>query len=566
MMIVMKRYILLLGLLLAFFVPAWAQGDTSDADVVLNNNLPTGFNYQALIYANGKPVAEKDIKLRVTLQDDNTPYLVEEHQAKTTKTGWVEVLVGSKKPAEMENVPWEKSLLVKVEVDLGSGSYIALGRPVKMEPVPYALFARTAPIIKGNGDKEAPIFQVRNSRDLPIFSVYEDAVTMNVTERPAGTRRPRGGFAVKSFRSTESGHESTTRLSMDEGALSIFVDPVVRRPRGGFAVKTFKSSMRGDEEVETLFSMDERSTYFTLDQCQVGSTFQFRDRDEESKIIMNLKDGYIQTVSGKDKSTVLEKLPSSQSNTLFFSWVLPGEIPSPTAPIAFEFTNLMRWRTPVVKTGGKEVPYQISIVNNSTNTQGKNLSDYFTVGKIMKCTKDGSSYKMQEAEALMLKSDVKLVAGEKFPDGEIVISWAEYPNVVGRYQINPTQELLARADALVIGASTELIEYTAKSFVAELSALQITSNVYWPEVAHNMPFKLEVTDSNFEDYIKVVNREGDKIYFRLSDNEDFYNYVVANGTLTAADAYSIQVGMKATFPNGVYEETNFMLDMQIKKK
>ena len=195
----MKRYILLLGLLLAFFVPAWAQGDTSDADVVLNNNLPTGFNYQALIYANGKPVAEKDIKLRVTLQDDNTPYLVEEHQAKTTKTGWVEVLVGSKKPAEMENVPWEKSLLVKVEVDLGSGSYIALGRPVKMEPVPYALFARTAPIIKGNGDKEAPIFQVRNSRDLPIFSVYEDAVTMNVTERPAGTRRPRGGLCGKIF-------------------------------------------------------------------------------------------------------------------------------------------------------------------------------------------------------------------------------------------------------------------------------------------------------------------------------------------------------------------------------
>ena len=81
-----------------------------------------------------------------------------------------------------------------------------------------------------------------------------------------------------------------------------------------------------------------------------------------------------------------------------------------------------------------------------------------------------------------------------------------------------------------------------------------------------MPFKLEVTDPNVEDYIKVVNREGDKIYFRLSDNEDFYNYVVANGTLTAADAYSIQVGMKATFPNGVYEETNFMLDMQIKKK
>lgn len=566
----MKRYILLLGLLLAFFTPAWAQDDASDQDVVLKTDLPTGFNYQALIYADGKPVAEKDIKLRITLQDASTPYLVEEHNAKTSKTGWVEVLVGSQNPADMENVPWEKSLLVKVEVDLtGSGTYVVLGAPVKMEPVPYALFAKTAPIIRGNGDTEKPIFQVRNSRDLPIFSVYEDAISMNVAERSAGTRRPRGGFAVKTFRTTDHSNESSTRLALDDGALSLFVDPVLRRPRGGFAVKTFRSSLRGEEEPETLFSMDERSTYFTIDQCQVGSTFQFRDRDEEEKIIMNLKDGYIQTVSGNNKNTVLKKLPDPASTSLDVTWVASGGFPSYLIPYGLEFTNLMRWRVPEVQIDGNDVPYHISIIDNAPNAQGKNLSDYFTVGKIIKCTAAPVGYKMKEAEALMLKSDVVLVAGESYPYGSIQITWAEYPNVEYLHALGGgSGDILARPDQLGLGFRSSVpIDYNVKSFHDTIEALPLTDRAYWPEVAHNMPFKLEVTDPDYENYIKVINREGDKVYFKLSDNEDFYNYVVAHGEEEVSkNAYLINVGMRATFPNGVYPDEDFEFKIYIKKK
>jgi hypothetical protein len=82
-----------------------------------------------------------------------------------------------------------------------------------------------------------------------------------------------------------------------------------------------------------------------------------------------------------------------------------------------------------------------------------------------------------------------------------------------------------------------------------------------------MPFKLEVTDPDYENYIKVINREGDKVYFKLSDNEDFYNYVVAHGEEEVSKkAYLINVGMRATFPNGVYPDEDFEFKIYIKKK
>ncbi len=563
----MKKYILLLGLFLAFGASTWAQDNTED-DVVLNNNLPTCFNYQALIYADGKPVSETDIKLRITLQDQEKAYLVEEHSAKTTKTGWVEVLVGSQKPDDMLNIPWEKNLLVKVEVDLGSGTYISLGEPVKMEPVPYALFARTAPIIRGNGDADAPIFQVRNSHDFPIFSVYEDAISMNVTEAPAGTRRPRGGFAVKSFRTGDDGAEQSTRLSLNDGALSVYVDPVTRRPRGGFAVKTLKTDLRADSEPETLFSMDERATYFTIDQCQVGSTFQFRDRDEESEIIMNLQNGYIQSVKGSNKADVIEKLPDPATATTALNWFMPGEDAVLPTPVNLEFTNLTRWRVPQFIVNGNVVPYHITIEDLASNNQGKQLSDYLTVGKIIRCTAATGSpteYVKHEAEALMLKSDVKLEAEEYYPSGNIIISWAEYPDVKLTVGVNNANKILAHTDKLKLEAvKIEQINYTDKALTVSMTTTELTQDAYWAEIAHNMPFKVEVVDPNFASFLKVANRDGKLLYLTIADNEDFYKAVTEHGTLR--QGYEIKVKMKATFPNAIYPDVNFDMTLWVKKK
>ena len=284
---------------------------------------------------------------------------------------------------------------------------------------------------------------------------------------------------------------------------------------------------------------------------------------------MNLKDGYIQTVSGNNKNTVLKKLPDPASTSLDVTWVASGGFPSYLIPYGLEFTNLMRWRVPEVQIDGNDVPYHISIIDNAPNAQGKNLSDYFTVGKIIKCTAAPVGYKMKEAEALMLKSDVVLVAGESYPYGSIQITWAEYPNVEYLHALGGGGgDILARPDRLGLGFRSSVpIDYNVKSFHDTIEALPLTDHAYWPEVAHNMPFKLEVTDPDYENYIKVINREGDKVYFKLSDNEDFYNYVVAHGEEEVSKkAYLINVGMRATFPNGVYPDEDFEFKIYIKKK
>ena len=213
----MKKYILLLSaLLLAMFVQAQTKETRLNeklGDVVLENKLPASFNYQALITKDGAVASFVNLKLEITLQDEEgNQFLVEEHRAKTSRTGMVKLAVGagSAKKGKLDQVDWNKGIFIAIKADFGSG-YESLGAPVKMMAAPYALYAANAPLIRSNTTEEdAPIFQVQNSDGFPLFTVYEGGyVTMNVAEETS-TRRPRGGFAVKSF----SGGSAKPRMQL----------------------------------------------------------------------------------------------------------------------------------------------------------------------------------------------------------------------------------------------------------------------------------------------------------------------------------------------------------------
>ena len=164
----MKKQVLFLAaaMLLALFARAQETPATpSDellGDKVSSPALPTAFNYQALIYQGGKPVQEKEVVLKVKLQDEaGTVYYAEERAVTTAKTGLVNVTVGDAAgtvlAGTMDAVPWEKGLFVAAEVKLSAdAAYVSLGPAVKMQAVPYALYARAVPVIRGTKEgKEA---------------------------------------------------------------------------------------------------------------------------------------------------------------------------------------------------------------------------------------------------------------------------------------------------------------------------------------------------------------------------------------------------------------------------
>ncbi len=442
----MKYLFLLLMLSVSCLLHAQETGGDVVDDQLSAATLPTAFNYTALIYQEGKPVAEKTVKLLVKLQDPAGQVLYSEQiSAKTTKAGLVNVTVGagqgSVQQGSMEAVPWEKGLRVAAEVDIeGSGSFVSLGSPVLMQAVPYALYANTVSLVKGTKKgKEAgeSIFQVQNSEGAPLFSVYEDAVTINVpvTEE---TRRPRGGFAVRSFRRSmraeESGYQLTDRFTIGGGNVNVFIDPEgeTRRPRGGFAVMT-RNHFR-EEEPSTLpqhklFQVGEKETYFTIDKCEVGSTFQFRDRAEPEKVVANItKEGTIETLH-KPEDVVVKPRPVQRVGEYSLQWPWPIEhlyMKAYKFPVEgqFGFTNLIRWRVPLVTKGRDTMQIQrMEIINNEGDT--RRLSDYIKVHHFRNMLyKSDERYEVHDVMGVVLDSTFCLTPDFVFPKGKICIFYS----------------------------------------------------------------------------------------------------------------------------------------------
>lgn len=400
-------------------------------DVVRINQLPTNFNYQALITEKGEVVKEKELKLKITLlKDAEKQYFIEEHNVKTSSTGLVNLLVGTGTALKgtLAEVAWDEGIFIAIEADFGAG-YQSLGAPVKMMAAPYAQCALSAPVVRGTGlDKEQPIFQVQNADGFPVFSVYEDAISVNVAEDAEGTRRPRGGFAVRSFqavsmRGEKPMYEAIERLRLEDGRFRAYIDPEqdTRRPRGGFAVMTRDNSLRagnlptvGGDVV--LMNLSQRESYFTLDKNIASSSLEVRNRCNNDEMVLAFaNNGRIKT--GRTKDDALVKVEKNSSQTVAVTWPMEeGVVPPP--PLFFN--TFFRWRAPHVTFGGNEkISYNIELID----LEGKErITDYLSVGHYK--GKDGKL-----VYGLSLKPNVDMHGDTEIPKGKIKISSTANPSL-----------------------------------------------------------------------------------------------------------------------------------------
>lgn len=235
---------------------------------------PTGFNYQALIYKEGAPVAEQSVKLEITLQDaEGEKYYVEEHAGLTTaKSGLVNVEIGggTAQFGAMGDVRWEKGIFVAVRADVGGG-YASLGAPVKLQAVPYALYAMATRAVSTpeSKEKDEPIFEVVNSRGVQVLGVYEEGVRIQVSDGSLERRGPRGGFAIATTGDGMRGEPSfINRFTLADGGISLLVDEGegLRGPRGGFAIATLGEGMRGEPSSVNRFSLGGGGVRFLVDE------------------------------------------------------------------------------------------------------------------------------------------------------------------------------------------------------------------------------------------------------------------------------------------------------------
>lgn len=539
----MRKYIVLLSaLLLALTLQAQNKTTLKESlgDILLENKMPTNFSYQALIARDGKVVAKQNLKIEITLQDEEgNSFLVEEHTTTTSNSGLVKLPVGAGNPksGKLEKVDWNKGIFVAVRADFGKG-YESLGAPVKIMATPYALYAANAPLIRSNTtNPEAPIFQVQNSEGFPLFTVYEGGyISMNVSD-DASTRRPRGGFAVKTF----SGDNTKSRLQIADGRTDIGVDPITRRPRGGFSVKTYAGFRDGQKgEPKTLFNINDRATYFTLDQTALNSSFQLRSRCDDDVIMAFTKGGNIQTQH--EPEDVLERLPTASGSTNFeVGWQVFS------TPISYEatpgFTNLLRWRLPRVTIDAVPTKkYDIRIVDDPTTAR---LSDYLRVGKIRL---DGRT----ETLGLVLAANLVLDQNFTFPNGKIMVSSTEIPSLQKVIEFKgqkmlPLTDILEVQQVFVPGVTPADTEFSI-----HIKAKKITTNADLDLLLLNANIKYEILD-DWDECLEVEPSDRE-VKFTIRDRAKFDQKAPVGITKT--------IRLQLVLPNSIYKPVEFECQFQ----
>ena len=360
---------------------------------------------------------------------------------------------------------------------------------------------------------------------------------MNVADETS-TRRPRGGFAVKSFR----GESTAPRLQVADGRVDMFVDPLTRRPRGGFAVKTYGHLRDGESgETKTLFSMNDRAAYFTLDKNAKGSSFQLRSRCDEKVVMAFTKEGKIQTRN--EAADVIESLPEASPSTSFeIDWV---QYSTPLTYSEFPgFTNLIRWAIPRVKLSGNETTkFDIRIEDEPS---GARLSDYIRVGEVkeLQATKFG----------LALASNLVLDNNFVFPNGKIIVWSTEIPSLQKVIEFN-NQKRLSVEDVLEIANADENASMlqTDDKFSIELKATGITPNASFEHLLLNTDLKFEIQDE-WAQCLKA-ERDGMSVKFTVTDRTKFVTIATVGNTHT--------IPMKLVFPNNIYPSVSFELKVYV---
>lgn len=207
---------------------------------------PQGFSYQAVIRDNdGKPIANQTVKLRVKLQDNAGKVLYSEvHEKTTSSLGIINLTVGSGTdiagdPGTFKNVPWSSgNILIKIEIDpAGGNNFTSMGDPVKLQSVPYALYAESGKEIASapNAQDDEPIFVVRNKAGQIVFAVYQTGVRIYV-EDSEEQKGARGGFAVGGLTNKEKEAVEFLRITSDSARINVKPGTPGKGTRSGFAV------------------------------------------------------------------------------------------------------------------------------------------------------------------------------------------------------------------------------------------------------------------------------------------------------------------------------------------
>ena len=275
----MQRFILLLAAIALTATLAMGQA-------------PAGFYYTAAIYQNGRPVANRDVAIEITLKDNRGSSLLgpKSYAARTDAAGIVNILVEDEGNALL-TMDWSNGVTIHPAVTIDGGAKTPLA-PVKLAAVPYALNAVAGMTIKApeSFPTDEPLFAVKDSDGTPIFEVTRNGVFLNVNDSEA-TRGPRGGFAVNS-------RSRGNLMALDNGSVSFNVDDAsgTRGPRGGFAVNLITSENGRTREGEAgakapqpLMSLSENESYFSLSSCgDIDNQFTLRDRCNDNTPIFGV--------------------------------------------------------------------------------------------------------------------------------------------------------------------------------------------------------------------------------------------------------------------------------------
>ena len=211
-----------------------------------------GINYQAALRgADGQPLANREVGLRLTLLDGSNTVYQETQTATTSPLGVLNVAIGdgNAQQGEFAKIDWSQQLTLQVEVNADGQGYVAL-EATPLRAVPQAHYARQASSLRGADERgvsvsaplalpeDSALFEVRNKRGQVVFAVYENGTRVYVDESSRGTR---GGFAVAGFDS-RSGRQAKDFFVVTPDSTRVYVNGSGQRgTRGGFAVAGFDS-------------------------------------------------------------------------------------------------------------------------------------------------------------------------------------------------------------------------------------------------------------------------------------------------------------------------------------
>ena len=242
-----------------------------------------GISYQAALRnAQGEPMANREVRLRLTLREGATDRYAETQTVTTTALGLINVVVGEGTPVsgDFGQLDWshQYDLVVEIDAEL-SGSYAQL-QASALHPVPQAQWARVAselqmpesrgltlqPKPTAQLHEDSVLFGVRNKNGDLVFAVYNSGVAVYVDDRDNGSRPQRAGFMVGGMDGTRNGTQRTL-FAVDGTGTQVLVDEGTggRPQRAGFRVGGMDGTRDGERAQRNLFEVDASGTRVHVD-------------------------------------------------------------------------------------------------------------------------------------------------------------------------------------------------------------------------------------------------------------------------------------------------------------